>query len=423
MIVIRITSGSLLDTDALAHRMWARQLLETGRIVVTSNGLFDDASIYYPNTVMKPVSLVLALTGEIAGGPAPDLIALCIGIAILLTAGLLVDRLTGNSRPATWLVMLLLGFNPVYVSAVLGGNPSILLLGMLLLIQFNGGRRNLFPALAAALVRPEGFIYSCWHFTRSKRYGLIPFLLVPAAIWLLLNRLTAGSWLWSAQEVRYVVSAMSYPTPGVISFWPWAMLRGFLTVGPLLCAVFILRERPKWPWSIPVLLNLLILDISLAAGSLVLSRYLDHIFLLLIPWAVAALFNLMDEGASRRAAVALSFAGSLLLWPATLRDMSTSRDIAGELARIGRQGWAGRLAVNELLVPGIALESGISDPRYRFLSIDRAAWESLSEDALVELGVDRILLIEHPLYLPDHTRDYLNTISGIDVDTLPAGER
>jgi len=423
MIVIRISSGSLLDTDALAHRMWARQLLETGRIGVTSNGLFDDVSIYYPNTVMKPVSLVLALAGEIAGGPAPDLIALCIGIAVLLVAGLLVERLTGNSRPATWLVMLLLGFNPVYVSAVLRGNPSILLLGMLLLIQFYGGKRNFLPALAATFIRPEGFIYSCWHFIRSKRYGLIPLLLVPVSMWLLLNRLTAGSWLWSAQEVRYAVSAMSYPTPGVITFWPWAMLRGLLTAGPLLCAVFILRERKKWLWSIPILLNLLILDISLAAGSLVLSRYLDHIFLLIIPWAVAALFNLMDEGTSRRAAVALSFAGALLLWPATLLDMSTSRDIAGELARIGRQGWVGRLAVNELLVPGIALESGISDPRYRFLSIDRAAWENVSEEALIELGVDRILFIEHPLYLPDHTRDYLRTISEIDIDTLTTGAR
>jgi len=423
MIVIRISSGSLLDTDALAHRMWARQLLETGRIGVTSSGLFDDVSIYYPNTVMKPVSLVLALAGEIVGGPAPDLIALCIGIAVLLTAGLLVDRLTGNSRSATWLVMLLLGFNPVFVSAVLGGNPSILLLGMLLLIQFDGGRRNLFPALAATFIRPEGFIYSCWHFVKSKRYGLIPLLLVPVSMWLLLNRLTAGSWLWSAQEVRYVVSAMSYPTPGVISFWPWAMLRGLLTAGPLLCAVFILRERKRWLWSIPILLNLLILDISLAAGSLVLSRYLDHIFLLIIPWGVAALFNFMAEGTSRRAAVALSFAGALLLWPATIQGMSTSRDITRELARISRQGWEGRLAVNELLVPGIALESGISDPRHRFLSIDRAAWENVSEEALIELGVDRILLIEHPLYLPDHTRDYLKTISRIGIDTLLTGTR
>jgi hypothetical protein len=155
----------------------------------------------------------------------------------------------------------------------------------------------------------------------------------------------------------------------------------------------------------------------------VLSRYLDHIFLLFIPWAVAALFNLMDEGVSRRAAVALSFAGSLLLWPATLLDMSTSRDIARELAGIGSQGWEGRLAVNELLVPGIALPSGISDPRYRFLSIDRAAWENISEKALIELGVDRILLIEHPLYLPDHTRNYLKTFSEIDIDTLLTGTR
>jgi hypothetical protein len=222
--------------------------------------------------------------------------------------------------------------------------------------------------------------------------------------------------------VRYVVSGMSYPTPGVATFWPWALLRGLLTIGPVLSAVMLLQKQRKWRWGGAVLLNLILLWLSLAGGSLVLPRYLDHIFLLMVPWAVTGLAALAGGNRLiRRIVFAGALAGVLVPWPGFLRESAFHAALRTELAVQADRGWGGRLAVNELLVPAIALQAGIPDASSRFLALDRAAWEHIDEDSLLTLGVDWVLIVDHPLYLPQHTKEYLMTLEHIRIDTLMTG--
>jgi hypothetical protein len=315
--------------------------------------------------------------------------------------------------------MLVLGYSPVFVSAVFRGNPSVLLLGLLFLTGLRGGRWQLAAALLLPLIRPEGLLYSLWLLLRERRWRYLPLLVLPVLVWPVLNRLTAGYWLWSMEAVRYVVAAMAYPTPGLVTFWPWSLLRGLLTTGPVLAAAMFIRGRRGWGWGGAALLNMVLLWLSLAGGSLVLPRYLDHVFLLMVPWAACALAFLAEGGRSRRALLyGLAVAGVLLPWRDTLQETAFHRALDAELALQAARGWTGRLAVNELLVPGLALEAGITEPSGRFLALDRAAWEGIPEDSLESLGVDRILVVDHPPYLPGHTRDYLAGLEGMEVDTL-----
>ncbi len=423
ILLCSLICGSQLDTDTLAHRLWARQLVESGSISIAENGVYDDVSVYYPNTVAKPLPLAAAVLDELAGGSLLEILAPLTGILVILLAGLTVRRISGEDHGAVCLTMTVLGFSPVFVAATLHGNPSIPLLGLLLILSADRERWRLPVAITLPLIRPEGLIYSAVFLVRKKRYSLLVLLTLPVAIWLLLSRLTAGYWLWSIDAVRYVVTAMSWPTPGVATFWPWAALRGLLTIGPVLAAAMLLHRHGIWRWRWAVLLNMSLLWLSLAGGSLVLPRYLDHIFLLMVPWAVTGLAA--PAGGNRRirrVAFAGALAGVLIPWPGFLRETAFHTALTPELGAQADRGWDGRLAVNELLVPAIALDADITDPSYRFLSIDRAACEYIEEDSLLALGVDRVVAVDHPLYLPAHTREYLSTLERIRIDTLMTGE-
>jgi hypothetical protein len=346
------------------------------------------------------------------------------GVAVILLAGLITMRITGSSSAPSVLAMIALGWNPVFVTAVLRGNPSVALLGLLFASGILGGRWRLPIAIALPLIRPEGLVFSVWLLARGKRFRQLPLLLLPVAVWPLMNRLTAGYWLWSMEAVRYVVTAMAYPTPGIVSFWPWSALRGLVTLGPVLAAAMLLQGRKRWAWGPAALANMVFLWLSLAGGSLVLPRYLDHVFLLMVPWAAAAVVELAGTG--RRAvltASALAVAGVLAGWPWATRDLAWHARLDRELRMQAREGWSGRLAVNELLVPAIALEAGTEDPSGRFLALDRAAWEGIGPDSLRSLGVDRILVVDHPPYLPSRTGNYLGGLEGIRIDTLMTEER
>jgi hypothetical protein len=374
--------------------------------------------------VAKPLPLAAAILDALTGERLMPLLAPAGGVAVILLAGLLALRITGSSGVPSVLAMIALGWNPVFVTAVLRGNPSVALLGLLFASGILGRRWQLPIAVALPLVRPEGLVFSIWLLVRGRRFALLPLLLLPVAVWPLLNRLTAGYWLWSMEAVRYVVAAMAYPTPGIVSFWPWAVLRGLATLGPVLAAAMLLEGRKRWAWGPAVLANMLFLWLSLAGGSLVLPRYLDHVFLLMVPSAAAAAATLAGPGRKAVLAVsALAVACILAGWPWAARDLAWHARLDLELRMQAREGWSGRLAVNELLVPAIALEAGTEDPSGRFLALDRAAWEGIGADSLASLGVDRILVVDHPPYLPYHTRSYLEGLGGIRIDTLMTEER
>jgi hypothetical protein len=209
--------------------------------------------------------------------------------------------------------------------------------------------------------------------------------------------------------------AMSYTSPGPFLFWAWAALRGVLVMGPLLFLAILSKAR-TWPHSAAALMHLVLLSVSLAAGSLVLPRYVDQIFLLALPWAAAALAVLpRPRFAGPGLTSAVAFAGAMCLWVDAAPSLVRESELGGRLDSLGTAGWEGRLAANELLVPRIALAAGIDDPRREFVALDRMVFEGADPGAL---GVGTVVVFPHGLYLPARTSRWLLEHPQIVPDTL-----
>jgi hypothetical protein len=398
------------DTDFMAHQLWARQILDSGSVQISVDARWDDCSIYYPNTVPKPAQLLQLLAGELAGGTAAHaILRVILAFAAVAMASRAVMR-SSASPGVTLFAGLALGLNPAFVSLARSGSPSIPFLALLFIPGATA-------ALAACLVRPEGFLYAAADAVSRRKWWILAALLPIASAWPLLNAWMAGNPFWSALEVRYNVAAMPFETPGPLGFWPWAAGRAFLVMGPLLLAALLLRPR-SWPKLAGGLAHLALLFFSLLLGSLALPRYVDQVFLLALPWAVMAAAAIpLPRRIPRRLAAAAAFAGALILWPSALRSMLEEHRIALRLAEEGRAGWEGRLAINELLVPGIALAAGIDDPRFAFVAVDRMIYEGRHP---ADLEVTRIVVVPGTEYLPDRTALWLDAHPGLPVDTLEA---
>ena len=405
--------GEGLDTDYLAHLMWARQADHNGSLpVVSEDGVFDDPAVYYPNTVPKPLVLGLVYLLDLARARSAHLVAQTVVFAVVLwSCSLIVLRLSRSIRAAIFSAVLL-GLHPTALFLAQRGNPVLLCVALVYLAALLSERRVAsVPMILCALVRLEGALYMGEQMLRKRRFALMAVALPAVAlIWLLANRLMCGSWLWSVEEVRYVTAAMGYSSPAALAFWILVGSRALLVVGPVLLYGLLRRIR-SFPWAVSAAANLLLLWVSAMMGSLVLGRYVDQVMLICIPWAVAGLFSFTTNlprhyRLTLRAAALLTPA---VLWLPATGGWRFELALARELDSIVLPPGDGRLAVNELLVPRIALANGIHDPRDRFVALDRAAWEDAD---LRELGVVRSLVVSHPLYYPDHTRDY--------VDQLPA---
>lgn len=398
------------DTDFLAHELWAKQILDNGSVEISRDGRWDDSSLYYPNTVPKPAELVQLMAGLLAGGGAAHA-ALRIALAAVATAMAALSALRASRSPATAaLAGFAFGLNPAFVSLASGGSPAIPFLALLLSLSIPA-------ALMAGLVRPEALIYAAADMISRRKWLLLPLLVPFAAAWPLLNLWMAGNPLWSAFEVRYAVAAMPYETPGPLGFWLWAAGRALLVMGPFFLGALLLRPR-SWPRLAGGLGHLAFLSVSLLLGSLALPRYVDQISLLALPSAVVAAAALpVPPGIPRRLAAAVAFAGAMVLWPGTLGSMAAEHGLAVQLDAEGAGGWTGRLAVNELLVPRIALAAGIDDPTTSFVALDRMVYEGRDPE---ELGVGRILVVPGSAYLPQRTAVWLEMHTGLPVDTLEA---
>ena len=408
--------GEHADTDALAHLVWARQLIHDGRIVIAEEGVYRNPALYYPNTVPKPLPLLLSLPPAATGGAGLlQLEYLVLAFLALLASARLGRRLAGPAG-GFWCAAAL-GMNPAWVMLVLRCRPAVLIVGMVAALPALSRWSPAEPLLA--LTRPEGIFFAGWRAIRRRRLGNLLLLLLTVSAWPLLNLWATGDPLWSAREVRLAVQQMDYPTPGLAEY-PLLLLRRFLLVpGPLLLLVLLRRLR-RWPAAVPAAAYALLLWASLAGGSLVLPRYLDPLALLVIPWASAFLLQRMEGWPAkvRGYVMAVAVASSLTLWPSTLSAWKMELRLQSELESYGRNGWAGRLAANELLIPRLAETRGTTDLRNGFVALDRAAWEDAN---LEELGVGQVLVFPHAPYLPDHTRDYIQR-HGIVPDTLEVRE-
>lgn len=405
-MALLLAAGDLPDPDRNAHDMWALQLLEEGSLTISENGVTDNWRLYYPNTVPKPLELLVGIL-RAPGGVLYHSFLVLLGVSFVLVSAWYAGGRGGAGAAAAFFI----GFNPVFILLAARGNPAIPFIGAMMLLQTAKGATA--GALIASLSRPEGFIYGGWRAVKDRNWKLMLLLAASALVWLYFHRTACGSFTWASREVRYSVAAMNYPTPNSVTFLPWAGLRSILILGAPAAAVFYSGIK-RWKLAVPFGANFALLTVSLSMGSLVLPRYIDQIFLLAAPFVFMEIWRLF-RGRTRLAVVATALVFPSFQWIATLpefREYAEVREFYSEVQLPAE----GVTAANELLIPGIALNNSINDPRGIFVSSDRAAWEGTPEEDLKALNVNRIIVLDEGIYYPGHTQEWLDTMNDIEVN-------
>ncbi|MCD4706269.1 MAG: hypothetical protein K8S62_00850 [Candidatus Sabulitectum sp.] len=405
LITLLILGGDIPDPDRNAHDMWANQLINTSRLIISEQGTYDDWQLYYPNTVPKPLELFIGIIRAPGG--------VFFHSAIILLSALLVLAATWYSagRGRTGLeAAFFLGFNPVFVFLCVRGNSAIPFLGAMFLLQ--SVKTSNAGAVIASLARPEGFIYSGYHCIRNRKWKLLALLGTIGIAWLAFHKVTCGSFTWTADEVKFSVAAMDYPTANPVTFFPWAGLRSILILGAPAAALLLLSFR-RWKQKIPFSLNFLLLAVSLAMGSLVLPRYIDQLFLIAAPFIFLEI-NRIFKGKTRTTVAIAAIVFPSFQWISTIPEISQYERLR-ETYRSFELPEEGITAANELLIPGFCLNLGIDNPTGRFISVDKAAWSHASEAELKEYGVTQVVIVPAGVYFPPHTEEWLETIKDIEV--------
>lgn len=405
LATLLILKGDLPDPDRNAHDLWAKQLINTGRLSISENGVFDDWKLYYPNTVPKPVELITGIVRAGGGVFFHSAVVLLTSLLVLLAGW----YASGGGREGVE-TAIYLGFNPVFIYLCLVSSPAVPFIGAMFLLQSTSGSGA--GAVIASLSRPEGFIYSIHHCIAKKKWKL---LILPGAVclgWLVFHRYTCGSFFWAVKEVKYTVSAMGYSTPGPLTFLPWAGLRLILILGAPAAAVLLFSFR-RWQMRIPFSLNFLLLAASLFMGSLVLPRYIDQLFLMAAPFIFLETHRYFS-GRRRTFAVIAMILFPSFQWVGTFPEIRQEERVRTFYETFEFPS-AGVTAVNELLIPGICLSRNIDDPGNLFVALDRAAWENATEEDLLQFGVSRIVIVPGGVYYPEHTEEWLQCIKFIEV--------
>jgi len=406
LVFLTLLPGPLPDSDRAAHTMWSRQLVSTGRLVISPDGVVNDWRAYYPNTVPKPGDMLLSLFGVLAGSLMETLMWLGMAWLVLLAA-----VKTAPERNAALLSGLFIGVNPVFLNLCITRSPAV---PFLALVFLGCAKSSGFFYSLASLVRPEGFLYGGWGFLKKKQPVVPVVLALSAGVWILLNAGAAGDLFWSGREVRYCVAAMGYHTPNLITFPPWFLLRAVMVLGPFPMAALVCRLG-KWNLRKPVGLNLLFLWAGLGFGSLVLPRYADQVLLLAVPFAIGGVLRAFSR-LPKAAVAALCILGAMLPWMETVESWKVELLLRKNLPLVAAALPRGVVAANELLVPRLALLQDIHDPSGKYVALDRAVWEGVEMDDLAAFGVTSIVLFHNDFYLSDHARNWFdNRDTGIRV--------
>jgi hypothetical protein len=385
-------------------------MMNEGSLVISADGTVDDWTRYYPNTVPKPVDMLLGLAGTLPCGAVETALWLAIGW-MALYAGI---RAAGIGFPGL-LSGVFLGTSPVFLNLCLTRSPAVPFMALILL-----GSRSGSPGASslASLVRPEGFIYGIRDFLERRSPGALAVMAVSLAIWILLNAGACGDLLWTAREVKYCVAAMDYATPNPVTFPPWLLLRTVAVLGPVFAAA-LMADFGRWRLAAPAGINLVLLWAGLALGSLVLPRYADQVILLAVPFCAGRAGTLFP-GVNRALLSVLCLAGGLFVWPETLDIWRTESMLDRGLASAADRLPEGRVAANELVIPRLALLRSRESYPEGYVALDRAVWEGAGEEDLLRQGVTSIVVFRDDFYLSEHAREWLDSLSGrIPVITLP----
>ncbi len=405
LVLLLVLGGDLPDPDRNAHDMWANQLINTGNLTISPDGIFDDWHNYYPNTVPKPIELLIGLVRNPGG-------ILYHSVITFLTALFVIAAVWNSAgRGRTGLeAALFLGFNPAFIFLCVRGNPAVPFLGAMFLLQSARGSNA--GAVLAALARPEGFLYGGYHCVKNRKWKLLALLGIAGLTWLAFHKIACGSFTWAADEVKFSVAAMDYPTANPVTFFPWSGLRSILILGAPAAAVLLLTFR-RWKLYVPFSANFLLLAVSLGMGSLVLPRYIDQLFLLATPFIFREIKNLF-QGRIRTYVVIATILIPSFQWISTVPEIREYRKLE-EVYRSFELPEEGITATNELLIPGFCLNLGLDDPTDLFVSSDKAAWSSASEADLIGHGVTRVVIVPIGVYFPLHTETWLENIQNIEV--------
>lgn len=385
--------------------MWAHQLISTGSLTISENGITDNWHLYYPNTVPKPLELAIGIM-RIPGGILYRVILILATVSLVLVT---VYHAAGKRNTGV-AAAVYLGLNPVFIFLAIRGNPAIPFIGAVFLLYTIRGRTA--GTLIAAFSRPEGFIYGGWLCLKDRSWKRLIILAAAASVWLVFHKTCTGSFTWTSEEVKYSVAAMAYPTPNPITFLPWAGLRSILILGAPAAAIFYGNFR-QWQFRVPFMTNFALLTLSLALGSLVLPRYIDQLFLLATPFVFMEIRRLFN-GRKKKLVTAAVIIFPAFQWISTAPEIAEYVRVRDFYSRVELPE-TGATAANELLIPGIALKNGIYDPRGVFISTDRAAWEHAEETDLMEFGVSEIIVLQEGIYFPEHTKEWLENIKDIEV--------
>ncbi len=405
LVTLLILGGDIPDPDRNAHDMWANQLVNTGRLTISQQGTYDDWQIYYPNTVPKPLELLTGILRVPGGIFYHSVITLLSAVLVLAAAWYSAGRGRIGLEAA-----LFLGFNPVFVFLCVRGSSAIPFLGAMFLLQ--SVKTSNAGALIASLARPEGFIYSGYHCIRNRNWKLLALLGTIGIAWLAFHKITCGSFSWAADEVKFSVAAMDYPTTNLVTFFPWAGLRSILILGAP-AAALLLVTFSKWKQRTPFSLNFLLLAFSLAMGSLVLPRYIDQLFLIATPFLFLEIGRSF-KGRTRTVVAIAAIVFPSFQWISTIPEIRQYERLR-EIYQSFELPKEGITATNELLIPGFCLSLGIDDPTGRFISVDKAAWSHGSEAELLEFGVTQVVIVPVGVYFPLHTKEWLETVENLDV--------
>ena len=203
-VVVAVTLGTTLGSDAYSYLVWAREAVEHGE---TGHSPYDA-------TVPKPLELAWATLGQLVGAPLGTFAvwnALSI-IGCALAAGVLAARHAGRRAGAVAAVVTLT--IPVVWRGGLAGDSNVPYAALVVAAAAAGpATRGASGLLAlAGLLRPEAWGLAAvsaalgWRDAdRGERALALAATVIPPALWLTLDRIFTGDWLYSFDVLsRYV---------------------------------------------------------------------------------------------------------------------------------------------------------------------------------------------------------------------------
>ena len=348
LVVVRVTLGVPFGSDAYSYLAWARDLVDHG----------ETGHAPYDYTVPKPLELGVATLATLLGAPVTlfgwwTAAAL---VAAIAAAAALAYRLAG--LPAAVLAALLALTLPVLVRGSLAGDSNAPFAACAVGAAAAGPGTPAASLLlgAAGLLRPEGWGLAVLNlvlgFRRSRpgeRALALAAVVVPPVLWLGLDRLLAGDWLYGPRTVDRYVARFHPPQIALLDLPSAAASRvddmlGWPTVVLAVVALAAgLARRPLDPAVVYPVALALALGVAVARDQVTadaLGRMLTALALFACVGAAAAIWELVHGGGVRALVAVAALVACLTLAVLPLRDARDALEAQGTAPPSSTSPWA-----------------------------------------------------------------------------------